>query len=115
MSSMAPPQHINPSFMQAPPNGAAQQQQFGAPQLALPMAGVQYPQQYPQMGFPQHHQQMGYPQHHQQMGYPQHHQQMGYHQRPAAEAPLHPAFATPRQGGSPGSNAPSPQNSGSLI
>ena len=106
MSSMAPPQHINPSFMQAPPNSALQRQQVGAPQLALPMAGVQYPQQYPQMAFPQHQQQMGYPQQHPQMGYPQ---------RPAAEPPLHPAFANPHQGGSPSSSAPSPQNSGSLI
>jgi len=115
MSSMAPPQHINPSFVQAPPNDATQQQQFSAPQLALPMAGVQYPQQYPQMGYPQQHPQMGYPQQRPQMGYSQQHPQMGYPQRPAAEPPLHPAFATPRQGGSPGSNAPSAQNSGSLI
>ena len=49
---MVPPQYVNQTFAQQPPPQRLQAQ-TSSPQLALPMAGMQYPggaQQYPQYG-----------------------------------------------------------------
>ena len=60
MNSMVPPQYINQSYMQQPPPQRLQAQ-ASSPQLALPMAGMQYPQYpggaqpYPQYGRPPSH------------------------------------------------------------